>query len=115
MVQFRQYISNTFADQLQGMINDVRGDKRTARPKTVEDLPLWPSVLRMFEGRAVGSDLRGCQGTAWSAYQAITEYISHESGRAKDRTDSARRRFESLYWGQASTTIAKAHQEALAI
>jgi len=115
MAQFRQYISNVFADQLQGMMNDVRGNNSTARPKTLEDLPLWSAVRRKFEGLANGSDLLGCQGTAWSAYQAVTEYMSHESGKAKDTADSARRRFESLYWGQASTAIAKAHKEALAI
>jgi phage/plasmid-like protein (TIGR03299 family) len=115
MVQFRQYISNVFADQLQGTVNDVRGDKSTARPKVLEDLPAWSSVLRKFEGEAIGSDLRGSHGTAWSAYQAVTEYMSHESGRAKDPIEASRQRLESLYWGQASDVIRNAHHQALAI
>jgi phage/plasmid-like protein (TIGR03299 family) len=113
MVQFRQYISNVFTDQLQGTINDVRGDKSTARPKVLEDLPAWSSVLRKFEGEAIGSDLLGTYGTAWSAYQAVTEYISHESGILKDEVDAARRRFQSIYWGQALTRIQAAHELAV--
>jgi len=96
-------------------VNDVRGDKSTERPKVLEDLPVWPSVLRKFEGDAIGSDLTASSGTSWGAYQAVTEYISHESGRAKEPTDAARKRLESIYWGQSSELITKAHQHALAI
>ena len=113
MAQFRQYISNVFADQLQGTVNDLRGDKSTARPKVLEDLPAWPSIFQKFAGEAIGMDLTASRGTAWGAYQAVTEYISHESGRTKDPTDAARKRIESIYWGQASDAIARAHQHAL--
>lgn len=115
MSQFRQYISTVFADQLQGTVNDIRGDKSTARPKILEDLPAWPSVLRKFEGDAIGSGLPDANGTAWGAYQAVTEYISHESGRAKDPIEASRQRLESMYWGLSSETISRAHQAALSI
>jgi len=115
MAQFRQYISQVFADQLQGSVNDVRGDKSTARPKVLEDLPAWPSVLRKFEGNAIGSDLIASRGTAWGAYQAVTEYISHESGRTKDPTNAARKRLESIYWGSASDQLTKAHEYAMSM
>jgi phage/plasmid-like protein (TIGR03299 family) len=115
MVQFRQYISNVFADQLQGTVNDIRGDKSTARLKVLEDLPAWPSVLHKFEGEAIGSDLTASHGTAWGAYQAVTEFISHESGRAKDPADAARKRLESIYWGSASDQLIKAHEYAISI
>ena len=97
MAQFRQYIGSVFAGQLQGTMNDVRGDKSTPRPQVLDDLPAWPSVLHKFAGESIGSDLVASRGTAWSAYQAITEYISHESGRAKDPLDAARQRLESVY------------------
>ena len=100
MTQFRQYITTVFADQLQGTINDVRGDKSTARPRVLEDLPGWSSVLRKFEGEAIGSNLRASSGTAWGAYQAVTEFMTHESGKIKDPTEAARKRLESIYWGQ---------------
>jgi len=115
MAQFRQYISNVFADQLQGTVNDVRGDKSTARPKVLEDLPAWPSVRRKFDGDAIGSDLPSATGTAWGAYQAVTEYITHESGRSKNRIDAARKRFESTYWGQNTTILSSAHQKAMSL
>ena len=113
MVQFRHYISTVFADQLQGTVNDVRGDKSTARPKVLEDLPAWQSLHRKFEGGSIGSDLSASNGTAWGAYQAVTEYISHESGRAKDTTEASRKRLESIYWGSASDQLNKAHEFAM--
>ena len=115
MTQFRQYITAVFADQLQGTINDVRGDKSTARPRELEDLPGSPSMQRKFNGEAIGIELPASRGTAWGAYQAVTEYISHESGRAKDPKDATRQRLEALYWGKLSETIANAHTFALAM
>ena len=115
LLQFRNYISNVFADQLQGTVNESRGDKNTARPKVLEDLPAWSNLLLKYEGSAIGSDLPASRGTVWSAYQAVTEYISHDSGRTKDPVEAARKRFESMYFGQNVDTLNKAHQVALAI
>ena len=113
MMQFRQYIHTVFADQLDGTVNDVRGDKSTARPKVLEDLPAWPSLQRKFEGDAIGYELSASRGTAWSAYQAVTEYISHEGGRSKDQTEATRQRLESMYWGKNSELLEEAHKYAL--
>jgi phage/plasmid-like protein (TIGR03299 family) len=115
MAQFRQYISNVFADQLQGTVNDIRGDKSTARPKVLEDLAAWHSVLQKFEGEAIGSDLTASKGTSWGAYQAVTEYLTHESGRAKDPADAARKRLESIYWGSTSAQLTRAHEYAMSM
>jgi len=115
MHQFRQYVSKVFADQLQGTVNEVRGDRSTARPRVLEDLPAWPSLQRKFDGEAIGANIHTTSGTAWMAYQAITEYISHESGRSKDPIDAASKRFESIYWGQAAELVRNAHTEALAL
>lgn len=115
MEQFRDYISNVFADQLQGTVNDIRGQKGTARPKVLEDLPAWPSILSKFDGNAIGSDLPAIRGTAWGAYQAVTEYITHESGRSKNSIDAARKRFESAYWGANTTILSNAHLKAMSL
>ncbi len=115
ITQFRQYISAVFADQLVGKVNDVRGDQSTARPKVLEDLSGWPSLLRKFEGEAIGSDLSASRGTAWAAYQSVTEYLSHEAGRLKNEEQAARQRFESLYWGKSSEIIQKSHILAASI
>jgi phage/plasmid-like protein (TIGR03299 family) len=115
MAQFREYISTVFADQLEGKVNNVRGDKSSARPKLLEDLAGWPSLLRKFEGAAIGSELIASRGTAWSAYQSVTEFLSHEAGRAKQADQAARLRFESLYWGKSADTIQRAHSLAMTI
>jgi phage/plasmid-like protein (TIGR03299 family) len=110
---FRQYCEQVFADQLVGMTNDKRGDKTTARPKKLEDLTAWDSVANKFHGEGIGFDIPGVQGTMWGAYQAITEYFSHDAGRATDSIEAARHRLESLYWGTGAATITKAHSLAL--
>ena len=111
--QFRAYCEEVFADQLIGMTNDKRGDATTARPKKLEDLAAWDSVANKFAGEGIGFNIPGVEGTMWGAYQAITEYFTHDAGRAKDSTEAARQRLESLYWGNAAATITRAHSLAL--
>jgi len=36
-------------------------------------------IISLFEGRGKGSDMTGVRGTAWGGFNAITEYITHES------------------------------------
>ena len=112
--QFKQYCEQVFADQLVGMTNDKRGDATTARPKRIEDLDAWDSVANKFAGEGIGFDIPGVQGTMWGAYQAVTEYFTHDAGRSKNATEAARKRLESLYWGSAAATITRAHSLALA-
>jgi phage/plasmid-like protein (TIGR03299 family) len=111
--QFRSYIEGVFADQLSGTINDKRGDRSSARARQVEDLPAWESLAHKFHGRATGSDIPGVKGSVWGAYQAVTEFLSHDAGRAKDPTEAARQRLESLYWGQGAQMLTRAHDLAL--
>jgi phage/plasmid-like protein (TIGR03299 family) len=113
--QFQLYCSQVFADQLAGTINDKRGDKSTARPKTLQDLPAWDSIAAKFHGEGVGFDIKGVEGTMWGAYNAITEHLTHDAGRAtSDTVETTRKRLESLYWGTGAATLAKAHALALA-
>lgn len=112
---FKQYCEQVFADQLAGTINDKRGDKATARPKTIADLPQWDSLANKFAGDGIGFDIKGVQGTMWGAYNTVTEFLTHEAGRGDaDNLDTARRRLESLYWGSGAATLNKAHALALA-
>ena len=112
--QFRDYVAATFADQLRGTINAKRGDTTTARPKTLEDLPAWESLSRKWQGAAIGADLPGVSGTYWGAYNAITEFCSHETGRSRDSVEAARQRLESLWFGASADTLQRAHGLALA-
>lgn len=111
--QFRAYCEGVFADQLAGLTNDKRGDKTTARPKRLEDITAWDSVANKFAGDGIGFDIKGVKGTMWGAYQAITEYFTHDAGRAINSTDAARQRLESLYWGNGAAAITRAHELAL--
>lgn len=113
--QFKQYCEQVFADQLSGTINNKRGDKASARLKTLEDLPQWDSLANKFAGEGIGFDIKGVQGTMWGAYNTVTEFFTHEAGRGgQDNMETARRRLESLYWGNAANTLNKAHELALA-
>jgi len=112
--QFRRYVETLFADQLRGSINGRRGDATTSRPRRLEDLPAWESLAAKFEGEAIGSDIPGVQGSMWGAYQAVTEYLSHDAGRAKDPIEAARQRLEGLWFGKAAATLTDAHGLALA-
>jgi len=112
--RFRQYISTVFSNQLKGTVNAVRGDQSSSRPKVLEDLSFWNNVLTKFQGEAIGSDLLKSNQTMWGAYQAVTEYLSHESGRQKDNTvEAIRKRFESIYFGSNAELIDIAHHAAL--
>ena len=110
--QFKAYCEAVFADQLAGTVNTKRGDKASARAKTLTDLPQWDSVANKFAGDGIGFDIKGVKGTYWGAYNAITEWVTHEAGRGGD-TEAARRRLESQWWGTGATTITKAHSLAL--
>jgi phage/plasmid-like protein (TIGR03299 family) len=112
--QFRDYVAQVFSDQLAGTINGKRGDASTARPRTVEDLPAWEALAAKHAGGAIGSDLPGVGGTYWGAYNAITEYLSHDAGRSRDPVEAARQRLEALWFGKGAETADRAHSLALA-
>jgi phage/plasmid-like protein (TIGR03299 family) len=111
--QFKAYCEQVFADQLAGTINDKRGDKSSSRPKVITDLPQWDTLCNKMAGDAIGSDIKGVQGTMWGAYNTVTEFLTHEAGRSAG-IEADRRRLESLYWGTAANTLARAHALALA-
>ena len=65
-----------------------------------------PSVEMLFSDGA-GSEIPGVRGTLWGAYNAITEYLTHERGR------SAERRLANLWFGQGATLNHRALTAAL--
>lgn len=69
----------------------------------------YEMIAGLFEhGR--GNDLPGVKGTVWAAYNAVTEYLSHERPRS-----SVESRLESLTFGVAGKTSQKALDLALAM
>jgi phage/plasmid-like protein (TIGR03299 family) len=114
MADFRQYVSTVFADQLTGTTNQERGNPASARPKVLEDLPQWEILCRKFDGGAIGAGIPGVSGTVWGAYNAITEFLTHDAGKAKDPGKAAAARLEALYWGDSADRLTVAHRAALA-
>jgi phage/plasmid-like protein (TIGR03299 family) len=114
MAEFRAYVSTVFQDQLSGTINAERGNPASARPKILEDLPQWEILNRKFHGAAIGASIPGVQGTVWAAYNAITEFLTHDAGKAKDPNKAAAARLEALYWGDSADRLTIAHRAALA-
>lgn len=65
-------------------------------------------IATLFEtGR--GMELAGVKGTVWAAYNAVTEYLTHNAGHNADS------RYNSLWFGANATKNADALKEALAL
>jgi phage/plasmid-like protein (TIGR03299 family) len=114
MAEFRSYVSTVFADQLAGTTNAERGNPASARPKILEDLPQWEILNRKFHGSAIGADIPGVNGTVWAAYNAVTEFLTHDAGKSKDPNKAAAARLEAIYWGDSAERLTLAHRVALA-
>jgi hypothetical protein len=69
---------------------------------------VYDAILPLFES-GKGNDMAGVKGTAWAAYNAVTEYLTHTRGRSIDN------RLDSLYFGQGATLNRKALQLAIAM
>ncbi len=63
-------------------------------------------VVSLFESGA-GQDLPGVKGTVWAAYNAVTDFLSHEAGQ------NANNRYNSLWFGANALVNSKALDEAL--
>lgn len=75
---------------------DTSGDRVTER------------VMRLVESGA-GADIPGVQGTAWGAYNAVTEYLTHERGTNPDG------RLDSNWFGNNAALNTRALEMALEV
>jgi hypothetical protein len=60
----------------------------------------------------IGSDIPGVRGTMWGAYNAVSEYLG--DGRSH-RNQSADKKLDSLWFGDAATVNARALDAAIAM
>jgi hypothetical protein len=111
----RRVLEATYADKLAIPTKDkTSGDKRA---RTLNDLP----EIGIIRGHLTGStgygirDTEGVNGTAYGLFNAITQFETHDAGRAKDETERARTRLESLWGGGASKRIERARTACLAL
>lgn len=71
------------------------------RPAHIEDMDApkfsraHDKIVEILESGGRGLDLPGVQGTAWAAYNAVTEYLTWEHGRTEDA------RFDNVMFGAA--------------
>lgn len=111
----RRVLETTFADKLATPIKDREsGDKR---PRTLADIPEVERIRSHYAGdTGMGiRDLPGCAGTLYGLFNAITQCETHDTGRAKDDTERARARLESLWGGNAAKRIERAREACLAL
>lgn len=81
----------------------VRGDSdervRETTPSAEDGGRLLKALRPLFEGGA-GNDRAGVRGTWWAAYNAITQWLTHERGASQgSERDRAERRFAELHLG----------------
>lgn len=107
----KSVLEHTYSDDLARPITDKDTGKK--RPRVLSDLPQLEVIRSHFSGQTgfgVNNDM-----SAWSLFQAITQYESHDAGRLKDSTERARARLESLWGGPGAKRIAKAREACLAL
>ena len=111
----RRVLEATYADKLAAPIKDkATGEKRT---RVLNDLPEIGIIRSHYSGTTgLGiRDLNGVAGTAYGLFNAITQFESHDAGRAKDETERARARLESLWGGSSAKRIERAREACLAL
>jgi phage/plasmid-like protein (TIGR03299 family) len=111
----RRVLESTYADKLATPIKDK--DTGKPRPRTIADLPEIDLIRSHYAGSTgMGiRDLPGSAGTLYGLYNAITQYETHDSGRAKDETERARTRLESLWGGTSAKRLDRAREACLAL
>lgn len=81
-----------------GMSDD---DVRESMPSPALGKRLLEALRPLYEG-GKGNDRTGVRGTWWAAYNAITQWLTHDRGRNSGPVrEQAERRFEALHLGEA--------------
>lgn len=76
------------------------------RSETMLDNQVGVFVNCLLNGR--GTDIQGVKGTAYGAFQALTEYVNHERAtRICNGRDSEEVRFQSVHFGSGSRLTLK--------
>lgn len=103
--QLKRYVDAVFRPR---RVQTELGVVETAQEETQADRLMEQIEALFAKGR--GNDIKGVKGTAWGAYNAVTEYLSHERGKSQDN------RMDSLWFrnaGIGSRALSAARQEFL--
>lgn len=92
----------TYALRVAAVARGLSDDElREAMPSGRTGARLLGAVRPLFEGGA-GNDRAGVRGTWWAAYNAVTQWLTHERGSgAGSDAEQAARRFEALHLGES--------------
>lgn len=82
------------ANEFAALLNRPWVDKRTADQvfsarAEVSTSRAHDRILEILEGSAGGQAMPGVKGTGWAAYNAVTNFLTHERGRSADSRMSA--------------------------
>lgn len=81
----------------------------------VEDLQCYKKLVENFES-GPGMDIPGVRGSAWAAYNAITDWTSHQRGKQSgDKLENFRNRLDANWFGSGLAIDKSAYQAALAL
>ena len=111
----RAILEATFADKLAKPITP-KGETQ-ARERTVNDLAELATIIGHYRGstgRGI-ADLEGAAGTVYGLFNAITQFYTHDAGRAKDAIERSRSRLESLWGGDSAKRLERTRQACLAL
>ena len=97
---FDRYLSTVFQKQLEG-------------DRKVTDLKQYEQLVQNFDN-GIGADIKGVHGTLWGAYNAVTEWTTHQRSNSQD-LESTRDRLNSLWFGSSAQINDLAHSSALAL
>jgi len=95
----RKYVRSVFRGEDEETVSRVPEQFRAKRRSWSSDRDVvFDRIVPIFEhGR--GNDLPGVRGTLWAAYNAVTEYLTHERGNSRTTDDH---RLDSLWFGDAA-------------
>ena len=98
---FDRYLASVFAKQLEGK-------------REVTELRQYEQLIQNFES-GVGMDIKGVGGTLWGAYNAVTEWTTHQRAATEDdqNLDKVRDRLNSLWFGSSAQINELAHKSAM--
>jgi phage/plasmid-like protein (TIGR03299 family) len=104
--EFRQFLNDAYKPK---PVESIEGEVRAG--DVLRDMPRKADDLMAAWQHGVGMDIPGVAGTAWAAFNAVTQV----EGRIPPDAANNKRRFHSAYFGGGRTVIRRAEQAARAL
>jgi phage/plasmid-like protein (TIGR03299 family) len=95
-------------------VNDKNPDSEISKKKK----NIVEEIVNLYHGEGRGSELVTARGTAWGAFNAVSQYLEHDRpirGLEAGSTVAVDSRLSSSFFGSGARTEAKAWHQALAL